>query len=199
MPNIIAWYTIEGKGDAPPSSSTGQALPSLHFSWFSNRPADFVGVLRTLELAPVRVRLYKAVRTRDTPLSGEQLTPGSIKRVTCIRNMGTMNCLPRPYEDLSSSWTKGRKRLMAKQCTHLNQIREVTPSANGCEECLKTGDSWVHLRLCLTCGHVGCCDSSKNKHATKHFHATNHPIIQSFQPGEDWVWCYIDQVMLEPA
>ena len=58
------------------------------------------------------------------------------------------------------------------------------------------GDTWVHLRLCLTCGHVGCCDSSKNKHATKHFHATNHPIIQSFEPGEDWGWCYIDQLML---
>ena len=90
----------------------------------------------------------------------------------------------------------GRKRLMAKQCTHIDQIREVTPSANGCEDCLKIGDSWVHLRLCLTCGHVGCCDSSKNRHATKHFHATNHPIIQSLEPGEDWGWCYLDQVGL---
>src|SRR5207245_5978166 len=80
-------------------------------------------------------------------------------------------------------------------CTHLDQIRNVTPSAQGCEDCLKTGDTWVHLRECLICGHVGCCDSSKNKHATKHFHATNHPIIQSFQPGEDWRWCYVDQVM----
>jgi uncharacterized UBP type Zn finger protein len=88
---------------------------------------------------------------------------------------------------------------MAKQCTHLDRIQDVTPSANGCEDCLKIGDTWVHLRLCLECGHVGCCDSSKNKHATKHFHATNHPIIQSFQPGEDWGWCYIDQLMLEFA
>src|SRR5436305_2318972 len=91
---------------------------------------------------------------------------------------------------------KEGKKLMAKQCTHLDQIRDVTPSANGCEDCLRIGDTWVHLRECLICGHVGCCDSSKNKHATKHFHATNHPIIQSFQPGEDWRWCYIDQVML---
>jgi uncharacterized UBP type Zn finger protein len=88
---------------------------------------------------------------------------------------------------------------MAKRCTHLDQIQDVTPSANGCEDCLKIGDTWVHLRLCLSCGHVGCCDDSKNKHATRHFHATNHPIIQSFEPGEDWIWCYIDQVMLEPA
>jgi uncharacterized UBP type Zn finger protein len=79
-------------------------------------------------------------------------------------------------------------------CTHLDQIREVTPSAQGCEECLQTGDTWVHLRLCRSCGHVGCCDSSKNKHATKHFNATRHPIIKSFEPGENWSYCYIDQV-----
>ena len=82
-------------------------------------------------------------------------------------------------------------------CTHLDQINpEVTPSANGCEECLKIGARWVHLRLCLTCGHVGCCDSSPNRHATKHFHGTGHPIVRSFQPGEDWAWCYVDEVML---
>jgi len=74
-------------------------------------------------------------------------------------------------------------------CTHMNEIRDVTPrTPNGCEECLKMGDTWVHLRLCLECGHVGCCDDSKNKHATKHFHAVHHPIVQSFEPGEDWRW-----------
>jgi uncharacterized UBP type Zn finger protein len=84
------------------------------------------------------------------------------------------------------------------KCTHLNQVRDVTPGTpNGCEECLKTGDRWVHLRLCLECGHVGCCDSSKNKHATKHFHTTRHPIMQSFEPGESWGWCYIDEVELD--
>ena len=86
-----------------------------------------------------------------------------------------------------------------EQCTHLSQIRNVKPHSRGCEECLKMGDSWVHLRLCRECGHVGCCDSSKNRHATKHFHATKHPIIQSFEPGEDWLWCYVDEVMVEPA
>jgi hypothetical protein len=79
-------------------------------------------------------------------------------------------------------------------CAHLDQIREVTPSAQGCEDCLRTGDTWVHLRLCRCCGHVGCCDSSKNKHATKHFNTTRHPIIKSFEPGEYWSYCYIDQV-----
>ena len=74
---------------------------------------------------------------------------------------------------------------MADRCTHLDQIRRVKPKTNGCEECLKMGDSWVHLHLCLSCGHVGCCDSSKNKNATKHFHSTKHPVVGSQEPGEN--------------
>lgn len=86
---------------------------------------------------------------------------------------------------------------MSTTCTHLAQIHDVQPrTPNGCEECLQTGDSWVHLRECLVCGHVGCCDSSKNKHATAHFHTTAHPIVQSFQPGEDWRWCYVDETFV---
>ena len=81
---------------------------------------------------------------------------------------------------------------MAPKCKHLDQIEVQRTSKTGCEECLKTGDSWVHLRLCLKCGHVGCCDSSKNKHATKHFHETHHAIMRSIEPGEDWMWCYVD-------
>ena len=89
---------------------------------------------------------------------------------------------------------------MSVPCTHRDQIRDVAPrTPDGCEECLQLGDTWVHLRLCLTCGHVGCCDNSKNRHATKHFHATDHPIIRSFERGEDWIWCYVDKVYLEPA
>lgn len=87
---------------------------------------------------------------------------------------------------------------MTEACTHLGEIRKVTPSADGCEECLKIGDTWVHLRLCLMCGHVGCCDQSKNRHATRHFHASGHPVIKSFQPDEDWGWCYVDTIFIEP-
>ena len=83
---------------------------------------------------------------------------------------------------------------MALTCTHLDQIKITTTDKNGCEECLKMGDTWVHLRLCLECGHVGCCDSSKNKHATKHFHKSKHPLVRSIEPGEYWVWCYVDQI-----
>ncbi len=86
---------------------------------------------------------------------------------------------------------------MASRCVHLNEIKNVEPSADGCEDCLKTGDFWVHLRLCETCGHVGCCDSSKNRHATKHFHSTNHAIVKSFEPGEDWGYCYVDDLFFK--
>jgi uncharacterized UBP type Zn finger protein len=85
---------------------------------------------------------------------------------------------------------------MAK-CSHRKEIQPIQPKSKGCEECLNMGDSWVHLRLCLSCGHVGCCDSSRNRHAAKHFHATRHPIMRSLEPGEDWGWCYIDEVILE--
>jgi uncharacterized UBP type Zn finger protein len=84
------------------------------------------------------------------------------------------------------------------ECMHLDQIRDVRPhTTRGCEDCLKIGSVWVHLRLCMTCGHVGCCDSSPNRHATKHFHETQHPIIRSFEPGETWGWCYVDELMLD--
>jgi uncharacterized UBP type Zn finger protein len=85
---------------------------------------------------------------------------------------------------------------MVRKCGHLQTIRQVTPSADGCDECLAIGSNWVHLRLCLACGHVGCCDDSPNRHATKHFHATKHPIVQSFEPGEDWKWCYVDELFI---
>jgi len=87
---------------------------------------------------------------------------------------------------------------MQKTCSHLDQIQNPSPNTDGCEECLQMGDSWVHLRLCEICGHVGCCDSSKNRHATKHFKKTKHPIVRSLERGEDWGWCYIDEVMIEP-
>jgi uncharacterized UBP type Zn finger protein len=85
-------------------------------------------------------------------------------------------------------------RRSIKRCTHMNQIRAVEPGTRGCEECMQMGDTWVHLRKCLVCGHVGCCDQSKNKHATQHFRSTGHPIIQSFEPGENWRWCYVDEI-----
>ena len=83
-------------------------------------------------------------------------------------------------------------------CSHVDQIRDVTPSTlEGCSDCLETGGEWVHLRLCLTCGRVGCCDSSPNRHASKHAAAHGHPLVSSLEPGEEWSWCYVDEVGLE--
>jgi uncharacterized UBP type Zn finger protein len=92
-----------------------------------------------------------------------------------------------------------RRFKMPDLCKHFSELSEnIKPKTpEGCEECLKIGDDWVHLRLCLVCGHVGCCDQSKNKHATKHFHSTGHAVIKSFEPGEDWMWCYIDEIFVE--
>jgi Zn-finger in ubiquitin-hydrolases and other protein len=88
--------------------------------------------------------------------------------------------------------------MAVSDCSHVADAQDVTPSAtDGCEDCLREGGRWVHLRICMTCGHVGCCDSSPARHATAHFHGVGHPLIQSFEPGEDWWWCYVDEVSLE--
>jgi hypothetical protein len=86
---------------------------------------------------------------------------------------------------------------MRKTCSHLDTIAVVKPSARGCEECLKIGSRWVHLRLCRACGHVGCCDDSPNRHARKHYEATRHPIIEGYDPPEKWGWCYVDEVAFD--
>ena len=83
---------------------------------------------------------------------------------------------------------------LAAQCSHLGEMKFTTTKTHVCEQCVKMGDRWVHLRLCMECGNVGCCDSSKNKHATKHFHASKHPLMRSIEPGESWVWCYVDDL-----
>jgi hypothetical protein len=86
---------------------------------------------------------------------------------------------------------------MATTCSHLDQITTHRASDDGCVECLQIGGIWVHLRRCASCGHVGCCDSSPNRHATAHAHDTDHPLVQSYEPGEDWYWCYTDEVAFE--
>jgi hypothetical protein len=86
---------------------------------------------------------------------------------------------------------------MAETCPHLDTIQPVIPQTLGCAECLAQGSWWVHLRLCRACGHVGCCDDSPNRHATAHFHATRHPIIEGYDPPEGWGWCYVDEVEID--
>ncbi len=87
---------------------------------------------------------------------------------------------------------------MAETCSHLGTVADVTPSSTGCEDCLRIGGRWVHLRLCMRCGHVGCCDNSPGRHATGHWNEhPDHPLIRSFEPGEDWWWCYADDLFFE--
>lgn len=86
---------------------------------------------------------------------------------------------------------------MADVCTHLDADTGAAASGDGCVECLAIGQRWVHLRRCVTCGHIGCCDDSRGKHATFHFHQTTHPLVQSFEPEEEWYWCYVDEVIFE--
>jgi len=87
--------------------------------------------------------------------------------------------------------------MATKACTHVAEhLKKVNPTTKGCEECMKLGEKWLHLRMCLECGHVGCCDSSPGRHAREHFHATQHPLIQSAEPKENWRWCYIDDMYL---
>jgi uncharacterized UBP type Zn finger protein len=83
-------------------------------------------------------------------------------------------------------------------CSHLDAVKitQLPHSSDGCAECLASGDPWCHLRICLTCGHVGCCDDSPNRHATAHAAASEHPLIRSIQPGEDWSWCFVDEVAM---
>lgn len=82
---------------------------------------------------------------------------------------------------------------MATGCAHVREIRVTRTDVRVCEDCVRIGSGWVHLRLCLSCGHVGCCDSSPNRHATRHFRETAHPLVRSIEPGESWVWCYADE------
>lgn len=86
---------------------------------------------------------------------------------------------------------------MVRHCTHSRLVRSVTPGTPGCQECLEQGMIWVHLRLCRECGHVGCCDQSIGKHASSHFHAMGHPIMEGYDPPEGWGWCYIDEKIID--
>jgi uncharacterized UBP type Zn finger protein len=84
-----------------------------------------------------------------------------------------------------------------QNCRHIDLVEPVAPTSTVCNQCVAKGDRWVHLRACLSCGQVGCCDQSKNKHATKHYHEAGHPLIQSIEPDEDWIYCYVDEMMME--
>ena len=137
----------------------------------------------------------------NSPLYGEPLGVGKLiitgKRAPAAVIFESAGCKATSKMFYAGSSFHGEQIVPeAQTCLHVKEIGHVTPSGTGCKECLEMGDKWLHLRMCLICGHVGCCDSSKNKHATKHFHHTKHPVMQSAEPGENWKWCYVDEIFL---
>lgn len=123
--------------------------------------------------------------------------PASTDRQHRNRARRHLSGLPTPIEEPEEHHVQlSEAQRNSAQCKHTDQTTVVVPSGDGCQECIEMGDTWVHLRICMTCGHVGCCDSSKNKHATKHAKSTGHPIVKSFEPGENWAWCYVERTIL---
>jgi CPA2 family monovalent cation:H+ antiporter-2 len=102
-------------------------------------------------------------------------------------------------ERISTRMLVGFEPDASSSCIHLDAIRPVMPSAPGCEDCLNIGSLWLQLWICMTCGHVGCCDSSRNHHGRAHHRETGHPIVCCIEPGESWGWCFVDDEMLRPA
>jgi Zn-finger in ubiquitin-hydrolases and other protein len=117
-------------------------------------------------------------------------------RAIRVSDAARIDSVPEFLTSVTRGIARGHNARMST-CSHLDAIADVAPSGNGCMECLALGMTWVHLRRCTSCGHIGCCDNSQGRHATGHFHGTSHPLIQSYEPGEDWYWCYVDDVAFE--
>jgi CPA2 family monovalent cation:H+ antiporter-2 len=150
----------------------------------------FADVLRGYDIPAAEIDAYEdSIRSSGyAALMPEDETAGA--RTEAV-------AMPRGRKPVDTSATVELALTRETTCKHVTSLRPARPSSPGCEECLRSGDTWVHLRLCMTCGHVGCCDSSPNKHATAHHHRTGHPIMRSLEPGERWGWCYVDEALLE--
>ena len=144
---------------------------------------------------------YLTLRDDNQPVEGKGVDPDvAIADKNWRSKLSTSFTSPSLISAIEQTVTKPPQKLHSmeqKHCSHLDQIQDVhAKDKTVCEGCVPLGDEWVSLRMCLTCGHVGCCDSSKNQHATKHFKETNHPIMESVTPGEVFRWCYVDQIYL---
>jgi tellurite resistance protein TerC len=141
-----------------------------------------------------RLRFLKPGLAILLVLAAIKLALGDLFHVPPVASLGAIAAVLLGSIAASLLFPGGKK---VASCSHRDQIQDVRPNTGGCEECLKTGEPWIQLRLCLKCGHVGCCDSSKHKHATAHFKSTGHPIMQTLQPDEDWKWCYVDKTKVD--
>src|SRR5438876_470844 len=173
------------------------AIALANIEWFAVQGVLVVYATRELGLSPallgISLAMIGPLSLLGAALAARSCTsaaPPSADISTPCRN-------PRLRSDTPPAEAQ-TQRVAPQLCSHLRKARDHRPNTpNGCEECLASGDSWVHLRLCLECGHVGCCDDSPNKHATKHYRATSHPVIRSFEPGERWRYCYPDDLFVE--
>ena len=191
--------TVKVRAGAPINGSSAGSLLMLH-----DFGLDLKGLRRNGEIIdPVPVDLVFAAGD-EIELSGP--TESFARNAALFRVSSNGNAVPTPdlsekvlvdFKDETGLDTETEITYEPKAgpdvCSHLGRIRPVFPSAPGCEECLRIGDTWVHLRMCLVCGHVGCCDTSENKHATAHFHATGHPVMKSIETFESWAWCFVDE------
>lgn len=172
--------------DPQPSSPQADALLSAFLDYLEGMPP----LTRVAFLMRQGFRSNYADIARATGMPAEDVRKIVNETRTCLREARLLTHTNPAATDRSQG------NYVNASCIHQDQIRPVVPATDGCEECLRLGGRWVHLRMCLVCGHIGCCDSSKGKHATGHFHETGHPIMQSAQPGESWRWCYVDQKMI---
>jgi EmrB/QacA subfamily drug resistance transporter len=144
-------------------------------------------------------RIPESVQGRDRMLVERLLADAFVASFRPVAGLGAVVAVATALAAALTLRARSRAKdedSTATVCTHAAELVEAGPGSRGCEECLRLGDRWVHLRVCLSCGHVGCCDSSKNRHATAHFWATSHPIVRSLEPGESWRWCYIDEIVV---
>ncbi len=149
---------------------------------------EFADALHTSDIERIVTALEAAIRAEHPAIVALFVKPQTAKTSRAQR----AHLVAAPALDPDHQW-----RSDVMDCPHLDTIKPVTPSARGCEECLRTGSEWLHLRVCRSCGHVGCCDQSPGRHATRHFAASRHPIIEGYDPPEGWGWCYIDEVMID--
>jgi tellurite resistance protein TerC len=150
--------------------------------------AGIIGRLRFLRIGLALLLLLAAAK----------LALGSAVQVPPLVSLGAIIAIMLSSLIASLLFPRREEALAARRtCTHLDRVADAAPRTDGCEECLRDGERWVHLRLCMSCGHVGCCDSSPNKHASAHFRATGHPVMRSLEPGERWKWCYVDRAMVD--
>jgi CPA2 family monovalent cation:H+ antiporter-2 len=141
---------------------------------------------------PTETFARNAALFRAKVAAGEEIPEKAMARAVGFGSVANESTAPNPTIDTEREVTYV-PTVDASVCSHLDQIRPVYPSAAGCEDCIRLGEDWVHLRMCLSCGHTGCCDTSKNKHATAHFHASEHPLMKSMEPNDNWAWCFIDE------